>query len=182
MDAAKSRKTETNRRRNPLPNRYFAVILKEITGEREEKDAAARLRFFVEDGSLVSCGWSCRRQEIIKAIERQFWGLEAVVKLANLLSFDAKDDSALLDQLEEIREEIDDAFHSVAILDRLLAWKAVRSTCLLQHPKLASRMLQAWLSLEIRFPYDRRDPLTGLRDRLVCEAERREIDLRGLGI
>ncbi len=179
MEAAKPREKEPQQRPNPCPDRYFSVILKEITGEREVKNAAAKLRFFVEDGSLLACGWSCRRLEIVKAIERQSWDLEAVTRLANLLDLDP-DDSAMVEQLEEIRLEIHDAFHSVSTLDRLLAQAA--SACLLQPPKLASRVLRAWLSLEIQFRPDERGLLAGLRDRLVCEAERREVDLRGLGI
>ncbi len=70
METAKSQKTAQGRHENPGSDRYFAVILKEITGKRGEKDAAARLRLFVEDGSLVSCAWRCRKWPIRKPIER----------------------------------------------------------------------------------------------------------------
>lgn len=182
MKAAKSRETERNRRQVSSTDRHFAVILKEITGKRGEKDAAARLRLFVEHGALVSCGWHCRKWAIDRAIERQSRDLEAVAKLADLLTSDAGDHSATVEHFEEIRRELRDASETATILNRLLAREATSPTGLLQHPKTAVRILRAWLSLEIKLRPDERGLLAGLRDRLTCAAERREIDLRGLGI
>ncbi len=182
MEAAKSKKTDSADQQNLRSRRYFAVILREITGEGGEKDAAAKLRLFVEDGSLVAFGWACRKWAIIRAIERQSWDLKAVAKLAHLLTLDAGDDSAVVEHLEEIRQELREASAAVAILDRLLAGEAGLPIGLLQHPKMTRRILGAWLSLEIKLRPDERGLLSRLRDWLVREAECREIDLRGLGI
>ncbi len=182
MEAAKTKKKRDGDPQNPRPDRYFAVILKEITGNRGEKDAAARLRLLVEHGSLVACGWAYRRRTISRAIERQSRDLETVAKLANLLTPAAQDHAAMIEHLEMIRVDLGDASEITSMLNRLLAREAISPTGLLRHPKLTVRILHAWLSLEIKLRPDQRGLLAGLRDRMVCEADRREIDLRDLGI
>jgi hypothetical protein len=53
MEAAKARIREIRRCQIPYTEAYFAVILRQVTGQREEKNAAGSL---VEDGSLLSGG------------------------------------------------------------------------------------------------------------------------------
>ncbi len=77
MEAAKTRKKEIGGRRKPCSSSYFAIILKEITGEREEKNVTLALLPFVDDGSFLSAAWACRKWTIAMAIERRYRDLKA---------------------------------------------------------------------------------------------------------
>ncbi len=133
--------------------------------------------FFEENGTLLLRWWDGRRWEIAKAIERYAWDLESATRLLELLDYDVSEFPAGT-EIEEIRN----ARRSLNLLDRLLSRESATPTGLLELPMLVRSILAEWLRLEVRFPLDERSPCALLRDQLVQEADRREIDLRGTGI
>ncbi len=132
---------------------------------------------FRDAGSLFAFTWASRRQRIVGAIEGYAWDLDAVGRLLVLLGHEAP----LVPSADD-RQQVRAARRDLRLLDRLLAREVATPTGLLEVPAVINLLCRVWTSLEICFLPDERSPLEDLRDLLVREADRREIDLRGHGI
>ncbi len=136
-----------------------------------------RIQAFFESGPDPA-RWARRRWEIMKAIDRHASALEAVSTLFGLLGHELEEDHPTV---ADWREKISEGRELAAFVDGFLSGLDDVSG-LLDDRRLAARLCTAWLLLEVRFQPDERCCLADLRDRLVREADRREMDLRGLGI
>ncbi len=136
-----------------------------------------RIEAFLEQGPDPT-RWARRRLEITKAIDRYAWELESVSTLFLLLGCEPRElDSTTADW----RRTINKGRELTAFIDGSLSQEPDRPTERADL-QLTTRLCKAWLLLEIGFQPDDRCSLTDLRDRLVREADRREIDLRGTGV
>ncbi len=131
------------------------------------------------DGStLVSC-WNSRRRPLLKAIESHAVHLEAIEKLLSVLSSDLE---KLTPNLEAERMEIREARRVSQFLDQVLLHELLPVGGGVFSMLSCVAYLRLWFALEVQFPPEERGWLADLRDRLVCAADRQEIDLRGLGV
>ncbi len=126
------------------------------------------------DGPLLVGWWEVRRWQLRRAIERHACDLKAIEQLVAVLGSDPE----ALDEQQDIGE----ARRAVRLLDALVLRERVGPTGLLLSPVSIRRLCAVLLSLEVRFRPDERGWLSELRIQLTQEAERREIDLRGLDV
>ncbi len=130
-------------------------------------------KYGLEDGAFLVTMWLARRRDIVRALERQAWDVEAIEKLSAALG-----SPLVLDE----REELIRGGRMADLLDRLITSELACSTGLFGADALVRTLTKAWLFLEVRFAPDDQGWLVPLRERLTVAAEQREIDLRDLGV
>ncbi len=121
--------------------------------------------------------WSLRKWEMLKTLKRLEWDVERVTTLAGVLGLDV----AQHPQLTGLQETAVEVRALLLRLDRFLTG-TVAVPEILRSREIAVRVCAVWLVLEEMIRPEERGVLADLRDRLVQQADREEVDLRGLGI
>ena len=136
------------------------------------EDLAEFLECAHRDSLFLTASWLGRRWPLTRALARHKWDVECVETLAGVLGQTV--------QLDEW-QVIDESVRTLQLLDQLIVAEISVATGLLDSEQMVASLCAAWFVLEIRFPPER-GWLQTMRERLTVQAERLEIDLRGLGV